>query len=164
MSGSNCKGNARASHRKEDLCSTWVKQEQEMPQYQWWLTGEHLTLLGLCGLELLQYVLNLLLFSACWGTGCVLNFVWKSAISFGNTLKIPPLAFQCEHVPAYHMGLDKLVKWWRLTFAPGERGLYLEKLSDIRMIHLLLEANCLAFLQVKLNSCCWHENQGRQAE
>lgn len=83
---------------------------------------------------------------------------------FGNTLKIPPLAFECEHVPAYYMGLDKLVKWWRLTFAPGEKDLYLEKLSDIRMIHLLLEANCLAFLQVKLNSCCWHENQGRQAE
>lgn len=40
----------------------------------------------------------------------------------------------------------------------------MEKLSDIRMIHLLLEANCLAFLQVKLNSCCWHEKQGRQAE
>lgn len=32
------------------------------------------------------------------------------------------------------------------------------------MIHLLLQASRSVFLQVKSNSCCWHEKQGRQAE
>lgn len=75
-----------------------------------------------------------------------------------------PSAFQCEHVPANDVGSDKLVKWCRLTFAPGECCLYLGKSSDIRMIHLLLQASYSVFLQVKSNSCHCHEKQeGRQS-
>lgn len=72
--------------------------------------------------------------------------------------------FQCECVLTKCICSDKLVKLWRLTFAPVESCLYLGELSDIRMIHLLLQDGSSVALQVKSNSCCWHVKQGRQAD
>lgn len=157
------------------LCSTWAEQELEMPQQQWWPAEEHLVFFRTAWLGIGHIHCNM----SCICCSSVLPraqaVCWSSAGNEEYHLLLGSwatrwkshhrqAAFQCERVPANYAGSDKLVKPCRLTFASGESCLYLGKLSDIRVIHLLLQASRSVFLQVKSNSCCWHEKQGRQAE
>lgn len=137
MSGSNCKGNARASHRRGTSAAPEQSKSKEMPWHQWWPTEEHLTLLGLHGLELLQYALYLLFHSlaqaqaACWTLSGNQQYRCTTQ-QFGNTLKIPPLAFQCEH--------SLLTTWAQISLlSDGDWHLLLEREAFIWKSYQILE-------------------------
>lgn len=158
--------------RERDLRSTGAEREQEMPQQQWWPAEEHLIFFRIAWLGTVA-VSHISVTLPCLFRHRLCAEVWlesgKITILLGNLATHWKshhwqLAFLYERVPANYIGSDKLVKRWRLIFSPGDSCLYLGKLSDTRMIHLQLQSSYSVLLQVKSNSCCWHEKQGRPAE